>query len=228
MNIAREDITAAKPPSQTSRYQPGYDCPLPNDALSELLGKRLPQRAQILGKPPQPPKKRSWLDCARSRWHPAIGWLLGMIGVVALVAVSWPSPEKRARALQESADRSRETEAKAAEALKALRTPNTPAPESVQPAPSSTPAVLEPEVRRAGPVTVKRAEQVFRLGIWSPVWMPDGKLTWVRFLGVKDTFADLPATPQIGDAWGVWEGGQHALWVWHTLPGYTQPAWVDP
>ena len=33
--------------------------------------------------------------------------------------------------------------------------------------------------------------------------MPNGKLTWVRFLGVKDTFADLPRNAQIGDSYGV-------------------------
>jgi hypothetical protein len=58
--------------------------------------------------------------------------------------------------------------------------------------------------------------------------MPDGKLTWVRFLGVKDTFADLPRNAQIGDSYGVQEGGQRALWVWHTLPGHATSAWVDP
>jgi hypothetical protein len=36
----------------------------------------------------------------------------------------------------------------------------------------------------------------------------DGALTWVRFLGIKDTFSDLPGDPQMGDAWGVKEGGQ--------------------
>jgi hypothetical protein len=99
-----------------------------------------------------------------------------------------------------------------------------------------TPAVQMPaaprwtEVRRAelAPVTVKRAEQVLRIGKWNQVWMPDGSLTWVRFWGVKDAFADLPSSPQTGDAWGVLEGGQHALWVWHILPGHTTPAWVDP
>ena len=34
-----------QPPPQTSRYQPGYDCPLPADALSELLGNP-PRRTQ--------------------------------------------------------------------------------------------------------------------------------------------------------------------------------------
>ena len=58
--------------------------------------------------------------------------------------------------------------------------------------------------------------------------MPDGKLTWMRFLGVKDTFADLPRYPQIGDSYGVLQGGQHALWVWRILPGHAAPAWVDP
>jgi hypothetical protein len=84
------------------------------------------------------------------------------------------------------------------------------------------------EVRRAELVPAPRAQQVFRIGIWNPVWMPDGKLTLVRFLGVKNTFADLPRNAQIGDSYGVLEGGQRALWVWHILPGHAQAAWVDP
>jgi hypothetical protein len=90
-------------------------------------------------------------------------------------------------------------------------------------------AVLTPEVRRAEPVpvTVKRAEQVLRLGRWNQVWMPDGQLTWIRFRGVRETFEVLPSNPEIGDAYGV-NIGQHALWVWHQLPGHTLPAWVDP
>jgi hypothetical protein len=31
-----------------------------------------------------------------------------------------------------------------------------------------------------------------------------------------------------GDAWGVREGGQQALWVWHVLPGHVRAAWVAP
>jgi hypothetical protein len=74
---------------------------------------------------------------------------------------------------------------------------------STVPAPTASPAaVWTPEVRRAEPVpvTVKRAERVLRLGRWNQVLMPDGALTWVRFLGTKDTFADLPRDPQMGDA----------------------------
>jgi hypothetical protein len=86
-----------------------------------------------------------------------------------------------------------------------------------------------PLVRRAERLSpAPRAEQVFRIGRWNQVWMPDGALTWMRFWGVKDTFADLPLSPQPGDSYGVMEGGQHALWVWYTLPGHAAPAWVDP
>jgi hypothetical protein len=95
------------------------------------------------------------------------------------------------------------------------------------PTPAATPVVQAPEVRRAELVPVLRAQQVLRVGRWNQVYMPDGRLTWMRFLGVKDTFADLPRDPQIGDAWGIVEGGRHALWVWHILPGHSRPAWVD-
>jgi hypothetical protein len=100
----------------------------------------------------------------------------------------------------------------------------------VLPAPALQPASSPPVARAYAqemPV-VPRAERVLRLGRWNQVWMPDGELTWARFLGVKDTFSDLPTTPQMGDAWGVREGGQQALWVWHVLPGHVRAAWVDP
>jgi hypothetical protein len=86
-------------------------------------------------------------------------------------------------------------------------------------------AVVEP-VRSVQPVP--QAQQVLRVGVWSLVYMPDGKLTMIRFLGIKNTFADLPKNPQLGDSYGVLEGGQGALWVWYTLPGHVAPAWVDP
>jgi hypothetical protein len=99
-------------------------------------------------------------------------------------------------------------------------------------------ADMLPEVRRAERVSpapraervspAPRAEQVLRIGRWNQVWMPDGALTGIQFWGVKDTFADLPRSPQPGDSYGVLEGGQHALWVWYALPGHAAPAWVDP
>jgi hypothetical protein len=75
---------------------------------------------------------------------------------------------------------------------------------------------------------VRRAERIYTIGKWTPVWMPDGALTSIRIWGVKDRFAELPSNPELGDAWGVLEGGQHALWVWHQLPGHVTPGWVDP
>jgi hypothetical protein len=68
---------------------------------------------------------------------------------------------------------------------------------------------------------------MLRIGIWNQVLMPDG-MTWIRFWGVKDTFADLLQNPQIGDAWGVVEGGQNALWVWTVPADFTHPVWQDP
>jgi hypothetical protein len=91
-----------------------------------------------------------------------------------------------------------------------------------------TPSLPTPEVRRAElvPVTVKRAEQVLRIGRWNQVWMPDG-LMWIRFRGIRETFEQLPTDPQIGDAYGV-NTGQHALWVWCVPAGFTRPVWQDP
>ncbi len=96
--------------------------------------------------------------------------------------------------------------------------------------PAATPAVQAPvvetpEVRRAEhvPVTVKRA--VF--ASWPVESSLDAGLRsdLVRFLGIKDTFADLPGNPQMGDAWGVKEDQTNCLWVWHQLLNYSRPAW---
>jgi hypothetical protein len=193
-----------------------FDCELPDDIRAQL-GK--PKRPGILGRPrpvkPPPPR--------------ALLYLVLVICALTLVGTAinlW-----------------RQQERERASSTRAISQPLAPQP---TPTPAATPESLPsgsaerwkeylatqpqraPEVRRAERVSVPRAEQVFRLGIWSPVWMPAGKLTWVRFLGVKDTFADLPRNPQIGDSYGVLEGGQRALWVWHILPGHSAPAWVDP
>ena len=173
-----------------------FDCELPSDVRAELLQ---PKRPRMLGRPPAPPKKRSWLDYARPWAYVGMLGLLGLIFIVALCSIlSW------------SASKHAPTPAKA-----------------LLPTPTPTPAVT---VRRAEPVpvTVKRAEQVLALGRWNQVWMPDVKLTWVRFLGVKDTFADLPRNPQMGDSWGVKEDQTRSLLVWHQLPNHSRPAWVDP
>ena len=187
-----------------------FDCELPELARAELLA---PKRARMLGRPPAPPKKRSWLDSMRSWGHAMLLGLLGLVFIVALCSIlSWSVGKHTA------------TPAKAL-----LPTPvPTLTPAVVQPTPAVPTAM--PEVRRAQPVpvTVKRAEQVFRLGRWNQVWMPDVKLTWVRFLGVKDTFADLPRDAQLGDSYGVLEDQTRSLWVWYMLPGFSHAAWVDP
>src|SRR5215472_1796959 len=97
------------------RFSPDFDCQLPPEVRSEFLQ---PRRPRILTQPPGPPQKPPQVEKARSWRHPALGWLLALAAVVAVVAVSWPSPEKRAKALQESVGASREAEAKALSALK--------------------------------------------------------------------------------------------------------------
>jgi hypothetical protein len=68
-------------------YDAGYDCQLPPDARTELLQ---PRRARILGRPPQPPQRPSWLESVRSWFNAAILGLCGLFFLVALCAVvSW-------------------------------------------------------------------------------------------------------------------------------------------
>jgi hypothetical protein len=179
----------------------GFEGPLPSTVLDELLRRR--RVAKASSQRHFPPWFKSLLTLAGLVLAPAL--MLAAIAA-AMWAFGWtPKAKHYTDPL-----------------LERTFHPMTQTP-AMAGAPS--PAV---EVRRAEPMPAPRAQQVFRIGIWSPVWMPVGKLTWVRFLGVKDTFADLPRNPQIGDSYGVLEGGQRALWVWHTLPGHTTLAWVDP
>jgi hypothetical protein len=108
------------PLTPSNRFDAAYESVLTEDVRTELLR---PRRARIPIRPPLPPQKRSWVDLARSWWHPAFAWLLALVAIVAVVAVSWPSSAKRAAALQESATRSRETQAAVTKALEALRAP---------------------------------------------------------------------------------------------------------
>ena len=76
MNIeAREDTTAARTPPQTLRYQPGYDCPLPNDALNELLSRR----------PSQPPVRA--LQRPPTAWRRVLHLLAFLAVPVVLIAL---------------------------------------------------------------------------------------------------------------------------------------------
>jgi hypothetical protein len=237
------------------RIQPSqFDTVLPPDARSELLH---PPRARILTRPPEPPQKAPRVDSARrSWWHPALGWLLALAGLVAVIAVSWPSPEKRERARQESAARNREVEAKAQEALKALRTPSTSAPQNVAPLPA--PAALPPgwnadgtAYGRAGVIPEVRRAELVRLPAPPPraqlVRLPSPRVSLVQVTAehidethritmpygtqVLATLRGFLGTenqlPRVGHIGDMFVVGA-VPWIWVQVPGTTAPTWVDP
>jgi hypothetical protein len=266
MNVRQQETTPR-------RNIAGFDCELPEDVRTELLkpkrarilGEPLiptqqaehpshraerilqPQRARILAKPPAP-KKRSWLDSARRWWHPAFGWLLALVFVVAVVAVSRPSPEKRAAALRESAERSREAEVKAAEALKDLKSPPSPAPvfqptPAVQPMPTAMPTpsgVVPIPAPRAMLVKLPPPRaQLVRLSQprvdlveiapshvdeTHTIWMPYGTQVRATLRGFLENENQLPQVGRIGDMYVV----GNIPWIWIQVPGTTAPTWIDP
>jgi hypothetical protein len=221
------------------RIQPSqFDTVLPPDARSELQQPRFPRVGIDLPLPPQKPPRT---DSARP-----IGWLLALIAVAAAVvvcAVSWPSQKQRVKARQESADRSREAEQQAAQALKVLRSPSS-AP-VVQPTPVATPASTPSGVV---PVPAPRAmlvklpsprSQRFRLpsSYTNPVEiapshideshtikMPYGTEVLATLRGFLGSEAQLPRVGYIGDMYVVGD----VPWIWIQVPGTSAPTWVDP
>jgi hypothetical protein len=200
----------------------GYECELPASARAELVGLRRP--------PIPPPSLDRPLPVRPTRERVLTTWrsIRGLVfigaaglGLVVLLAAGLASLSRKSTILAPAPDLVLEHSKAilAAEPTPGWRADGT----------AYGRAGVLPEVRRAERLSpAPRAEQVFRIGKWNPVWMPDGALTWVRFWGVKDTFADLPRSPQLGDSYGVLEGGQHALWIWSIPRGFTRAAWVDP
>lgn len=199
MAITRQDTTSARTPSPQFSTN-GFDCQLPPEVIDELRRR---------GRPPSPPIRPPTLFIPFRQAPGVRGIVLALLGLALVVAIivasTWRQPSQPANVV--------------ASAPVAQSTPALPAGWNADGTAQGRAGVI--------PV-VRRAEQVLRVGRWNQVFMPDGQLTWVRFWGVANTFADLPSNPQIGDAFGVREGGQHALWVWHQLPNHVRAEWVDP
>ncbi len=202
---------------QAARYQPEFDCPLPDGVCRELIGKRRPQ----------PPVKT--LQRPQSAWRSVLhllAWLAAPVALVALLAAfmtasGWrPTTRgslKAQRIAQAALDRT----------AVAMSTPSIATP--------AAPVVLTPEVRRAQPVpvTVKRATLLRlptqELGIYKWYAMPavwGGGSVWARYCGTVGRFSEIPPNPVPGDMWNVTE--TNAGWIYCTPVGYDHAAWIDP
>lgn len=186
------------------RIQPSqFDTELPPDARAEMLK---PKRPRILTRPPGPRQKPLGVNSAWSWRHPAFGWLLALAGVVAVYAIiSWSqlTPASRAKALQESADRSRETDQKAAKAPDALKSgPPSPAP-VVQPTPMPAQPVSQPPGPPPPAVIAPRARLVlFKRWLGNSVWeLTDSTGRAVKILVDPAPRAHLVRAPE-------WQPGQ--------------------
>jgi hypothetical protein len=211
-----EDTTARTPSPRFSTN--GFDCELPELARAELLQ---PKRARMLGRPPAPPPKRSWLDYARAWGHAVMLGLLGLFFIVALCSIlSWSASK---HAPVPASD---------------------PAP-TVTPAstPAGTPAIPAAAVRTSPIVEVRRAEfihparhpapaptqELVDISIntaWRLIMPCDRQEITVTYRGEVTSFSDLPKNPSPNDMYHVTES-EHD-WVWYQLANFSGPAWVDP
>ena len=201
---------------QTSRFKPGYDCPLPDDALSELLGKRLPQRAT------------ERLPAVWRRVLYLLAWLAVPVVLVALLGVVLTGLHDKP-ATQNSATiqapSGQPTPTPAAQALAVH-------PPAVAEHPILLPRaqLVKPPVPRAQLVRLPRAHT--QLVALTPdhldeshrITMPYNVEVLATLRGFLENENQLPRVGHIGDMYVVMD----TPWIWVTVPGTTAPTWVDP
>jgi hypothetical protein len=226
-----------------------FDCELPHSARTELVQPRRarilgkppattqqvehpsrqvesvpePQRARILGKPPKPPTKRALLDYACSWWHPAFGWLLGMIFTVALYSiVNWFGKGYSSQPVP------------APPAVVHPTSAATPIPALVQqqaPAIARSPAV-QTSVAAPRAQLVRLPAPRLNLVEIAPehidethvITMPYGMEVRATLRGYLGTEVQLPRVGHIGDMYVV--GTTPCIYI--QVPGTAAPTWVDP
>ena len=191
------------------RYNAGYECELPNDVRQELSR---PRRGFFRQRPTTRRSFSGWL---------AIG-LAGLGLAVLLAVVSSRKPITTAPDLVLEHSGAALAQQQAQQAV----LPSAPGSTARAAAPNA-PKVPKALLVRLPDSPAPRAQRILHPGDQVSVMMPDGALTPMRFLGIKDSFTDLPRDPQLGDGWQVLEGGGQT-WIWHTLPGHVASAWVDP
>lgn len=176
-----------------------FDCQLPEEARTELLGEIPPKKAYRKPPSPPPPAKRK-----RS---------ITIIGIIAIVtaflyAVSHPSTST---VPPESGS---------------VPTPPSSQPVEVRRALSVPPPVA---VRRALPLVPRALPVTFPAPVsntgWHSVRFPDGTTVPVSYQGELPGSAALPSRGRfIGEEWST----GNTSWIWMTPAGARFPSWVDP
>ena len=215
------DRTRRYQPRQGVHFRPGtfddqFDCPLPEEARTELLGKIPPPKPyrsrKIPACEPAPPPVR------RLRGAAAV---IGAITIVALFlyAMSRPGGPSTSTAPPESRSVPTPLRSQPVEVRRAL-----PPPVEVR---RALPVV---EVRKALPA-VPRALPVNSAPFavptvgWQSIRMPDGSIIPVHYEGELPSSAALPPRGRfIGEEYST----GNTSWIWMTPVGASFPSWVDP
>jgi hypothetical protein len=205
------------------RFSPSqFDCPLPPDARDELLQ---PRRPRILTRPPGPPQRPPQVDSVRRWWHPAFGWLLGLIffgalGVIMSRLVDKPTASHPVPAPPPVVQ----------PAPAALSPPSTPIVAPIQPTPRTRLVRLptpppRAQLVRLPPARVELVELVAsHLDETHVITMPYGTVVRATLRGFLGSETQLPRVGRIGDMYVVGT----VPWIWTTAPGATTPMWIDP
>ena len=218
-----EDRTRTYQPRQGVHFRRGtfddqFDCQLPEEARTELLGEIPPpnpyrSREIPAYRPAPPPAKRSG-DAA----------VIGSIAIVALFlyAVSRTGGPSTSTAPPESRSVPSPLRSQPVEVRRAL-----PPPVEVRRAlPVVEVRKALPAVPRALPVTSSASlVSDSQIGQWQPVRLLDGTIMQVCYQGELPSSAALPLHGRfIGEEWT----SGNTSWIWMTPVGASFPSWVDP
>jgi len=200
------DRTRRYQPRQGVHFRPGtfddqFDCPLPEEARTELLGK-IP--------PPKPHRSRKIPACEPA--PPPVRRLRGAAAVIGAITIAALFLYAMSRTSGPSTSTA------------------PPGIQSVPSQPVEVRRALPVEVRRALPVALRAlplgaAPSAVPVVGWQPVRMPDGTIVQVSYRGELPSSASLPPRGRfLGEQYSTGT----TSWVWMTPAGATFPSWVDP
>ena len=200
------DRTRRYQPRQGVHFRPGtfddqFDCPLPEEARTELLG-RIP--------PPKPYRSREIPACEPA--PPPVRRLRGAAAVIGAITIAALFLYAMSRTSGPSTSTA------------------PPGIQSVPSQPVEVRRALPVEVRRALPAALRAlpvssaALAVPAVG-WQSIRMPDGSLIPAYYAGGLPSSAALPPRGHfLGEQWSTGT----TSWVWMTPAGANFPSWVDP